>query len=163
MTPKEISRAAGRIFQATLPPQWAVRSQQDQEDYGIDYEIELTTPDDKATGFIFKIQEKGVEKADFIDNGRTVSYRDLSVARATYYLSLVRSPVVLVVVDVAHGCPYWIPIHGNPEFIASHRAALAGNNQTMTVHVPSRTCSQRQRIVYSRPFPDRTKPCSWMQ
>jgi hypothetical protein len=137
MTPKEINRAAGRIFQAAVPPSWGIRSQQDQEDYGIDYEIELTTADDKATGFIFKVQEKGVEEAVFIENGRTLSYRDLSVARVTYYLSYVRLPVVLVIVDVSRARAYWTTIQGNPQLVESHREALSSNKQTMTVHIPA--------------------------
>jgi hypothetical protein len=51
MTPKEISRRASRIFPKSLPGTWAVRDQQDQEDYGIDYEIEVMTEADTATGF----------------------------------------------------------------------------------------------------------------
>jgi hypothetical protein len=39
MTPKEIGREAGRLFQSVIPPSWAIRSQEDQEDYGVDYEI----------------------------------------------------------------------------------------------------------------------------
>ena len=57
MTNKEINRTSGRIFESLLLPSWAFRSQEDQEDYGIDGEIEITTPEDKATGFIFKEAE----------------------------------------------------------------------------------------------------------
>jgi hypothetical protein len=46
MTPKEIGRAAGRIFAAAIPSNWVIRNQQDQEDYGIDYEIEVMLPGD---------------------------------------------------------------------------------------------------------------------
>ncbi|MGH7133742.1 MAG: DUF4365 domain-containing protein [Phycisphaerales bacterium] len=62
MKPKEIGRLAGRLFQAALPAQCICRSQEDQEDqedYGIDYELELASAQDHATGFIFKAQVKG--------------------------------------------------------------------------------------------------------
>ncbi len=51
MTPKVIGRAAGRIFGAAIPNNWVIRNQQDQEDYGVDYEIEFMLPGDKPSGF----------------------------------------------------------------------------------------------------------------
>lgn len=38
MNAKEIGRVGGSTFRALLPPNCAVRSQEDQEDYGIDFE-----------------------------------------------------------------------------------------------------------------------------
>jgi len=65
VTNKEINRISGRIFGGLLPSNWAWRSQEDQEDYGIDGEIEVTTSEDQATGLIFKMQLKGTENAAY--------------------------------------------------------------------------------------------------
>ncbi len=78
MTNKEINRVSGRIFEGLLPPSWAFRSQEDQEDYGIDGEIEITTSEDKATGFIFKVQLKGTEHPSYDGDGQLV-YSECSV------------------------------------------------------------------------------------
>src|ERR1035441_740022 len=98
MTPKEISRAAGKIFLAIIPPHWAVRSQQDQEDYGIDYELEKTDANDHATGFIFKAQQKGVERPKLTDDGKRIIFRGLKVARVKYYIEQIRMPVAFIAV-----------------------------------------------------------------
>jgi hydroxypyruvate isomerase len=90
MTATEISRAADAIFASIRPVNWAIRPQQDQEDYGIDFEIELITPDDKPTGFIFKIQQKSVLVAEVNSAGDTISFRDLTVQKVHYYLYLER-------------------------------------------------------------------------
>src|SRR4051812_29450265 len=104
MTPKEINRAAGRIFTSFIPPRWALRPQEDQEDYGIDYEVELTTPEDKPTGFIFKVQQKGTASLETRDDA--VAFPGLPTEKA-YYLEHVAIPVVFVVVDVVQKQAYW--------------------------------------------------------
>jgi hypothetical protein len=86
MTSKEISRAAGKIFQNMLPPNWAVRSQEDQEDYGIDYELEKTDARDHATGFILKAQQKGVEHLTLTPDNKSVIFSGLKVLRVKYYI-----------------------------------------------------------------------------
>src|SRR6185436_14375211 len=98
-TAKEIGRLAGRAFQAVVPKNWAIRSQEDQEDYGVDYEIELTTSGDKPTGFIFKVQQKGVEKVARLRDG-TISFGGMETEKVAYYLRQLRIPIVFVVVDV---------------------------------------------------------------
>jgi hypothetical protein len=77
VTNKEINRVSGRLFEGLLPPSWALRSQEDQEDYGIDGEIEITTPEDKATGLIFKMQLKGTENPDYDKDGQLPEARAL--------------------------------------------------------------------------------------
>ncbi len=73
MNAKEIGRKAGRILEFHLPDHWIFRSQEDQEDYGIDGEIELANESDNATGFIFKAQIKGQKAVSIIENG-TIAY-----------------------------------------------------------------------------------------
>jgi hypothetical protein len=134
-TAKEIGRLAGRTFQAIIPKNWAVRSQEDQEDYGVDYEIELTTSGDKPTGFIFKVQQKGVEKLSRLNDGR-ISFSRLETEKVTYYLRQLRIPIVFVVVDIETRKSYWIPLHGNREVEADLADALASGHNTMTLHLP---------------------------
>lgn len=138
MTPKEIGRAAGRIFEKSVPPNCAIRSQEDQEDYGIDYELELTDSNDQATGLIFKVQQKGVEAASLGGEGKWVSFSTLTVEKMAYYLNKVRIPVIFVVVDVATESVWWTRLQGNKEVEQAYQEALAGNQDTMTIRL--RTC-----------------------
>jgi len=57
MNAKEIGRRAGRIFEFNLPDNWLFRSQEDQEDYGIDGEIEITTPQDLSLKPKLKVKQ----------------------------------------------------------------------------------------------------------
>jgi len=137
MTPKEINRAAGRIFTSYVPHDWAVRSQEDQEDYGIDYEIELTTPGDQPTGLIFKVQQKGAEALTLVDGGAVVSFSGLPVSRMRYYLSQVTIPVALVLVDVTTKTTYWIVLQGNPNVERAYKDAVTSGATTLSVRVPT--------------------------
>src|SRR5947207_2842676 len=113
MTPKEIGRLSGRIFTNVLPEHLLVRNQQDQDDYGIDYEIEVMLPGDRASGVIFKIQEKGTTNLRVNATGDQISYSDLKTARMRYYLRELRIPAALVVVDVTNREVYWVRLQGN--------------------------------------------------
>lgn len=138
LTPKEIGRMAGRQFGAVVPANWALRSQEDQEDYGIDYEVELTTASDQATGFIFKIQQKGVESPSWTSNGKILSFSGIAISKLDYYLRQLKIPVIFVVVDVSTGSCYWIELQGNAEVEKRLREAKDANHQTLTLHVPSK-------------------------
>lgn len=48
MNAGEIGTEAGRIFEYNLPSCWIFRSQEDQNDFGIDGEIELKNENGKA-------------------------------------------------------------------------------------------------------------------
>lgn len=135
MTPKEIGRAAGRIFEKSVPPNCAIRSQEDQEDYGIDYELELTDANDQATGLIFKVQQKGVETASLGGDGKWVSFSTLTVEKMAYYLNKVRIPVIFVVVDVATESVWWTRLQGNEEVEQAYREAVAAKQETMTIRL----------------------------
>lgn len=135
MTPKEINRESGRYFEAKLLPSWAVRSQEDQEDYGVDSEIELITPEDKATGFIFKIQLKGTTVAKFNTDGQLV-FSDASVERFSYYLSKLKIPLIFVVCDVTTGDCYWTKVQGNRRIEQDHADAVAKGQTTFTIKIP---------------------------
>ncbi|MFZ5497273.1 MAG: DUF4365 domain-containing protein [Verrucomicrobiota bacterium] len=116
-----------------------MRSQEDQEDYGIDGEIEVTTSEDKATGLIFKTQLKGTENADYDKDGKLV-YSEASVERFTYYVKQVKLPVIFVVCDVAKGTCFWTRVQGEPEVEAALKAATDKKQGTFTLKLsPTRT------------------------
>jgi len=132
LTNKEINRVSGRIFEGLLPPNWAFRSQEDQEDYGIDGEIEITTSEDKATGFIFKVQLKGTEHASYDGDGQLL-YSDASVERFSYYVQRVRVPVIFVVCDIREERCFWTRVQGQPQVEAALKSAADKGQQTFTI------------------------------
>ena len=135
MTNKEINRESKRIFEGLLLPSWAFRSQEDQEDYGIDGEIEITSPEDKATGFVFKVQLKGTASATYNDQQQLV-FSGASVERFSYYVSQVKVPLIFIVCDVVKKECYWIRVQGNRQVETSLSAAKANQQQTFTVKLP---------------------------
>ena len=118
MTPGEIGTEAGRIFEYNLPSNWIFRSQEDQNDHGIDGEIEVKDSNGMAQGkeFVFKVQIKGEGTSNFIDNDKKLSF-NLKTSRLKYYLSF-NIPVILVVVETSSEKIYWISITDNEELIA---------------------------------------------
>jgi hypothetical protein len=112
-----------------------MRSQEDQEDYGIDYEIEVTTRRDAATGFIFKVQQKGVAKADYLADGSAATY-SLSTERLGYYLEDMRIPVLLVLVDLEADAVYWRRLQGDTDVEGRFRRAREAGHETVRVHLP---------------------------
>ena len=101
MTPAEIGTLAGRIFTYNLPPNWLFRPQEDQNDHGIDAEIEVADQRGVARGseFVFKVQIKGEFNCTLLKNQQTVSYT-LSTNKLKYYLSF-NIPVKLELVEVS--------------------------------------------------------------
>lgn len=136
LTPKQIGRSAGRIFQSVMPVDWAYRPQEDQEDYGVDAEIELIEENEKATGFIFKAQIKGQERVSIINNGQAVSF-SLSTERLSYYMSQLDFPIILVVVDVTTKIVYWCTLQDNQELNDRLAMSLGERKKTITIYIPS--------------------------
>ncbi|POA96887.1 hypothetical protein C2134_20295 [Chromobacterium sinusclupearum] len=136
MNAKEIGRTAGRIFAYHLPANWVFRSQEDQEDYGIDGEIEITSPKDMATGFIFKVQIKGQQKVSYIDQGTYVSF-DMPVERLRYYMLQIETPIILVVVDVTDEKIFWASLQNNTKIANDLAKATESGQKTVVVHLRS--------------------------
>ncbi|MFN6190586.1 MAG: DUF4365 domain-containing protein [Planctomycetia bacterium] len=142
MNTAEINRVSGRNFKALLPPHWVVRDQEDQEDYGVDFEIELHTSDDKPTGIIFKAQLKGTERASINAAGELIFSR-ADVRRFTYYIEQLPVPVVFFVYDITRDACYWEQIQGNHRLVQTFTAARAAGQKTFTICVPpTRTLSR---------------------
>ncbi|WP_165353070.1 DUF4365 domain-containing protein [Acinetobacter piscicola] len=145
MNAKEIGRRAGRICEFCLPDNWAFRSQEDQEDYGIDGEIEITTPQDKATGFIFKAQIKGQKSVSFIEDNSKVSF-SISLERLQYYMSNVEIAVILFVVDITSEIVYWHSLQDDENLRKRMQDALAKDQETITVHLQTTNVLKRDNI-----------------
>ena len=135
MNAKEIGRKAGRILEFHLPDNWIFRSQEDQEDYGIDGEIELANESDNATGFIFKAQIKGQEAVSIIENGTIASF-NIKLERLRYYMQEVEIPVILIVVDVTTNKIFWKSLQDDSQLRESMKLALNNSQKTIAIHIP---------------------------
>ena len=134
MNAGEIGTEAGRIFEYNLPSSWIFRSQEDQNDFGIDGEIELKDENGKALGkdSVFKVQIKGEEHSTYINEGKTLSF-SLRMERLRYYFEF-KVPVILVVVEVSSEKIYWLPIT-NDETLRV-KAVKSEKNESIQVHLP---------------------------
>ena len=135
MNAKEIGRKAGRIFNHKLPDNWVFRNQEDQEDYGIDGEIEINNQADKATGFIFKVQIKGQLRTNYIENNSVLSF-SLNLEKLRYYMDDVNIPIVLIVVNVCTEGIYWKSLQNDSDLRTSMNDALDRKQQSTTIHLP---------------------------
>lgn len=135
MRPKEVDRLARGIFAKALPPTWIPRDEQDQEDYGVDYEIEFEDSAGKPTGALLKVQLKGTASPEYSEDGRRISCSSLKVERMEYYLEKLDVPVALVLVDVNAEKCYWATLSGNPEVDASYLAAREKRQATLTITI----------------------------
>lgn len=136
MNAKEIGRTAGRIFAYHLPSNWILRSQEDQEDYGVDMEVEVASPEDKATGFIFKAQIKGQQHVSVINGGAQISF-DLSVERLRYYMRQMEVPIILAVVDTSDKKIFWCSLQDNVKITDDLVKAIDNGQKTVAVHLRS--------------------------
>lgn len=141
MTPGEIGIEAGRIFNYNLPSNWLFRSQEDQNDHGIDGEIEVTDKKGIAQGsdFVFKVQIKGEANCTILKNQLAVSF-NLPTTKLQYYLSF-NIPVFLVVVDISSETIYWISITDNDELIAKAKSIKTSSIQ---IHIPTQNTIKRR-------------------
>ncbi|HUY92780.1 MAG TPA: DUF4365 domain-containing protein [Pirellulales bacterium] len=135
MTPKEIARKATAIFCSAVPPSWSIRDQQDQEDYGVDYEIEPMMSNDTATGMLFKVQQKGEKNLSWEADRSHLKLSGFSAAKLRYLYNL-RSPVVLIAVDITAERCFWTVIQGNRQAKALMQSADDSRQATVTIRIP---------------------------
>ncbi|PQJ92431.1 hypothetical protein BTO21_04485 [Photobacterium phosphoreum] len=133
MNPGEIGDAAGRIFNFYAPLNWIIRSQEDQNDHGIDLEIELKNAEGiaRGQGSVFKIQLKGQKRCIYIDDGQKLSF-SVPRTRVKYYLQF-NTPVIFVVVDVTTECIYWVSVTDNAEI---QQKLNSSSTASLTIHLP---------------------------
>lgn len=135
--PKHVSRRSGRIFQYYLPDHWIIRSQEDQEDYGVDFEIQITEKDmDKATIDIFKIQLKGVEKERSLELSRNKAKFSIEVEKLIHYQNL-EIPIFLVLVCNENKRVFWVSLQGNKDIDVIIDNASKKKNTTATIVLPN--------------------------
>ncbi|HDV6334047.1 TPA: DUF4365 domain-containing protein [Klebsiella michiganensis] len=93
---------AKRMLRLFIPPEWILR-ELSENDYGIDFQLEFTSPGNQVTGQIVGIQLKGTSTGNMSNQGS----HSVSVKRST--LRLWRSyeaPVLIVLVDTVSGMIY---------------------------------------------------------
>lgn len=134
MNAGEIGTEAGRLFEYNLPSSWIFRSQEDQNDFGIDGEIELKSEQGTAVGkeSIFKVQIKGEGQSTFIKNGTVLSFK-LKVVRLQYYFEF-KIPVILFVVEVSSEKVFWLSITNDDDLRC--KASESKGNEFIQVHIP---------------------------
>lgn len=134
MNASEIGTEAGRVFEYNLPSSWIFRSQEDQNDFGIDGEIELKDKSGRAVGknSIFKVQIKGEENSNYIKKGKFLSFT-LKIERLKYYLEF-KVPVILVVVEISSEKIFWLPITNSKELRC--KAIELAENESIQIHLP---------------------------
>lgn len=143
MNAGEIGTEAGRIFEYNLPSSWIFRSQEDQNDFGIDGEIEIKDENGTALGkeSVFKVQIKGEESSTYIHGGEILSF-NLKMERLKYYFAF-NIPVILVVVEISSEKVYWIPITNDEKLRA--KAIESENNGSIQVHLPIKNTLIRKK------------------
>jgi len=141
MTPGEIGTEAGRIFEYNLPSNWIFRSQEDQNDHGIDGEIEVKDVKGIAQGseYVFKVQIKGEDRSTFINKNELLSF-SLKTSKLRYYLSF-NIPVILIVVEISSERIYWLSVTGNEDLITK---ASNLETETVQIHLPTKNTIKRR-------------------
>ncbi|HGB2132214.1 TPA: DUF4365 domain-containing protein, partial [Salmonella enterica subsp. enterica serovar 13,23:b:-] len=124
-----------RKVEAAIPINWAYRCQEDQEDYGVDAEIEIIADDEKATGFIFKAQIKGQENVSIINDGNIASF-NLSTERLNYYMNQLDVPIILVVVDVTKKKVYWCSLQDDQSLSSRLAISNSEGKKSIAIHIP---------------------------
>ncbi len=102
----QIDDLAQRVLPDALAPTWVLNEQ--HNDYGKDYLVEVGEDDGDLTGSSFYVQLKGQEKATISADGTLVKY-SLESKYANYYFDKIKDlPVFLVVVDVNQERGWWL-------------------------------------------------------
>lgn len=102
----QIDELAQRVLRDALPPTWVLNEQ--HNDYGKDYLVEIGEDDGQLTGSGFYLQLKGQEEATFSADGTLVKF-SLDSKYAKHYLDDIKDlPVFLVVVDVGQQKGWWV-------------------------------------------------------
>lgn len=143
----QIDTAAGKIFQNAIPNEWVIRDQQ-QSDYGIDYEIEVFK-NNQSTGIIFKIQLKGTEDLKILKDGQTISH-SFSLGNIKYYLEEVQIPIFILIGDTIKKIIYWHNPQIDVELRQEYDSLKSSAQESMTVHlnVGNRLPEDLQKILY---------------
>jgi hypothetical protein len=130
---QRISAEAERHFGSIVSGEHALRKQ-DQDDNGIDYEIELFR-EGQTTGFIFKVQLKGTENLHLLTDGNRISFNGFELPKAKYLIEEIEIPAAIILVDVITKQTYWTSVQDNNPLIGAYEAAKKANRGEITVHL----------------------------
>lgn len=126
----QIDDLAQRVLRNALPPTWVLNEQ--HNDYGKDYLVEIGEDNGDLTGSGFYVQLKGQEKANISADGTLVKY-SLESKYAEYYLDKVKDlPVFLIVVDVNQKKGWWLFLQPTLDADQTWR-----NQNSITVRLPA--------------------------
>ncbi len=131
-----IGRLAERCFVKSLPSSWPARKQS-EDDYGIDYEIEVFKPEGgsfESTGIIFKAQIKGTKKIQISTDGKIISF-NLDIEKGRYLLEEIKIPAIFVICDVISDNCYWTELQSNHKILESYEKAKANSQNSFTIHI----------------------------
>ena len=126
-----IDSKAKRLLHNVYPAEWVLREQ--NEDYGIDYEAEIFM-NKQSTGIVYKIQLKGTENINFIENKTKISL-NMKVKSLNYCLNEIKIPTFLVHIDVSNEIVYWHNLMVDNELRERLQKANNSDQDTIVVHI----------------------------
>ncbi len=127
---------AYKQFKACLPDYWVVRSQ--THDYGIDREVEIfnqnANGDAVSTGYIFKAQVKGTEKAKISKNDHLVKFQ-LELDRTNYLCNEINVPAFFILADININQTWWYAIQLDKSLKKRLETAKTKGQKTITLNI----------------------------
>lgn len=150
----QIDRRAGRIFQYALPDHWICRSQEGRDDYGIDFEIQLTEQNGvnsktfTVLPLILKIQLKGTAQA----------YKEKEKVKFNFKKEQLKEynsldiPVFLVYVFTKDNRIFWVNLQDNSDindFITN------GKDNSTSIELPNEFKLENNQINDPKDFLDK--------
>jgi len=133
---QRIGKAAVKCFTANIPDSWNETSMSGDNDYGFDFTVQVT--EDSQVAHLFRLQLKGTENPNFIDNNTVLSIA-LKASTVRLY-QRVTEPIMLVVAVLKKGekakdCPlYYVWIH--EELKRVDIEGVPDDQDSLTLNVP---------------------------
>lgn len=128
----KINSAAQKQFEQIIPDEWAIRNQK-ENDYGIDYEIEVFN-NDLSTGIIFKIQLKGTKNLKILKNNN-LSF-SIDIDHIKYFIEELNIPTFFIIADIVNNKTYWNNILLDRDLRNSYHKTKINGNKSVTMHIP---------------------------
>jgi hypothetical protein len=136
---RPIDSKAQKIFKNHLPDGWIPREK--HPDIHIDYEVEIGDSNAEPTGEVFWVQLKGTQKPRYRGH---IAKQSFKTKHLLYYLTKVKLPVFIVLVDVKSGKAFWLLAQ---EWLKSKNIDL-GSRKTIDVEVPlSNDLSDTEKLL----------------
>jgi hypothetical protein len=133
MDKRDIADRSLPIVKLKCPFGWILRSQEDQNDIGIDCEIEILS-NGKSSGTLIKGQIKGSQR--FRTVGDSLYSPPIKLERLKYYTRMLRLPVVLFLVDVAEERVWWRVLSEDQEIVKMIEEAEKRSQKSLSIPIP---------------------------